>query len=203
MAFVCLGRPSVFVINFIIVAGTTLGIIMYILFFTKISTSLMIDLMVAIGSNKNDPTVWFIIFTSKIFYCVLLFIILLKFTLKKQVKELKLTSIILFVGVISLVVIFIVKVLFKNSLDHGSVDQTSAVYTKGSVIDSVSIIVSAYGFILNFFPVYVSIEGRNNKKALQSTSMALLFCLLIYVSFSYLAVETYGTNLNPNIFMNI
>ena len=73
----------------------------------------------------------------------------------------------------------------------------------GTFMDSISIIVSSYAFIINFFPIYSSLEKRSNTNGIMAAAMALLFCFIVYISFSFLAYYSYGENLNANIFENI
>ncbi len=62
---------------------------------------------------------------------------------------------------------------------------------------------TAYGFILNFYPIFSQMEHKSNTNGYLITILAMLFCFSTYMLFSYLALRTYGENLNPNIFENI
>lgn len=46
-------------------------------------------------------------------------------------------------------------------------------------------------------------EPKTNMKGIQATSIALVFCVIVYLAFSFLAFVTYGDAINPSIFQNI
>lgn len=70
-------------------------------------------------------------------------------------------------------------------------------------MDSVNIIITSYAFILNFFPVFSSMEDKSPASGRRAVSVAMIFCFIVYVLFSFLAYFVYGDNLNPNIFENL
>lgn len=97
--------------------------------------------------------IWEAILTSKLVYIILLYVILMPNVLKRNVKELRFTSILLIFGVVSMLGIFLAKLVFKDYFYSPS-DKVTPPYTKGSIIDSISIVLTAYGFILNFYPIF-------------------------------------------------
>ena len=114
----------------------------------------------------------------------------------------KITSILLFTGIISMILIFAGQVSYKHY--SGTTPSTSKeVYTKGSVMDSVAIIMTAYAFIINFFPIFSSMEVRTNTNGFKAVGLALTFCFLGYSVFTFLALDLYGTSVNPDLFVNI
>lgn len=66
-----------------------------------------------------------------------------------------------------------------------------------------AIILTSYGFIINFYPIYSSLEVQTNENGIKSTLLAMLFCFVSYLSFSYLGIKSYGEHVHPNIFENI
>ena len=76
-------------------------------------------------------------------------------------------------------------------------------YSKGSIFDSISIILTSYGFFINFYPIYSSLDNPTNKNAMKATGLAMAFCFVTYISFSHLGILSYGANVHPNIFENI
>lgn len=199
IAFACLDRPSVFVINFVIVAATSLIVVMYTLLFSKICVSFALN---AFGDQAINGSFFEQAITSKFFYIITLYIILLPNVLKKNIKELKFTSILLILGVISMLAVFFAKATFKKYFVNPT-DKVMEIYKKGSIVDSLTIVLTAYGFILNFYPIFTQIEPKTNKNGYLATLLAMFFCFATYISFSFLALSTYGENLNPNIFENI
>ncbi|CDW86951.1 UNKNOWN [Stylonychia lemnae] len=199
IAYICLGRPSIFIINFVITAATSLIVTMYALLFSKICVSFAQSLF---GDTSNSDNPFEQMITMRFFYVILLYIILMPFVLKKNFKELKLTSILLIVGVISMLLIFFAKANFKSYFINEN-DKKVDIYQKGSIVDSIFIVLTAYGYILNYYPIFSQLEVKTNKNGYLSPLLAMIFCFITYLSFSYFAMETYGEYLNPNIFENI
>lgn len=109
-----MGRPSVFVINFVITAATSLIVVMYALLFGKICESIAKAAFGDVYADDGVKDIHEYVFTSKIFYITLLYIILLPNILKKNIKELRITSILLIFGVVSMLGIFLAKLVFKE-----------------------------------------------------------------------------------------
>ena len=104
MAYICLGRPSVFIVNSIITAGTSLGVVLYMMMFIKISISLVEDLMVDLNIMADNGVSF--ILTQKVTYTLFMFCVGITVVIKKQIKELKFVSYIMFFGIISLITMF-------------------------------------------------------------------------------------------------
>jgi amino acid permease len=99
--------------------------------------------------------------------------------------------------------IFTAKVVFADYFAATLNNSSAATYTKSSVLDSVSIIVTAYAFVINFYPIYSSLDKRTNENGLLSVSMAMIFCCCVYITFSLMAISVYGSATNPDLFQNI
>ena len=76
-------------------------------------------------------------------------------------------------------------------------------HDKGTVIDSICIIVTSYGFLINFFPIYQALENKSNAKVIKATVIAQAFCAFVYIVFSFLAVSIYQDRVEPSIFQNL
>lgn len=71
------------------------------------------------------------------------------------------------------------------------------------VLDCSNIIVTSYGFVLNFFPIYCQLKVKNNTNGIKSSIFALNFCFCSYITFSLFAYGAYGNNIQVSIFDNI
>ncbi|CDW90791.1 UNKNOWN [Stylonychia lemnae] len=71
------------------------------------------------------------------------------------------------------------------------------------LMDSFNIVITAYGFVINFFPVYKNLKGRSNTRGFITVIMALFFCFSTYLLFSLMTHRVYGSELKPSIFENI
>ena len=178
---------------------------MYSLMFSNLSKTLITLLFIDDSTpDSHDSHFWNIgqsLVTSKYFLCVTLFLILLPIVLKKHIKELKIITYLLFTGVITMVIVFFVKTLQSDPNIPPAVP--SVTYEKGSIFDSMTIILTSYGFILNFYNVYSCLEVQNNKNGIMATVLAMIFCFFIFVTFSHLGIVSYGEFVHPNIFENL
>ena len=137
-----------------------------------------------------DPTSFW---NKKYIYCIVLYLILIPVQLKKRLQQLKFVSYLLITGVISMVTVFALKTF--GVFDGGDKRPPLPPYTNGTILDSMSIILSSYGFILNFFPVYSQIHKPTNRKGIQAISRALVFCLSVFLVFAVLGLKTYGDSI--------
>ena len=112
LAYVCTGRSSVFVINTVFPLACFLIIVMYSILFGDISISLYEEYLRSMGNQESD-TAFDEIMRSRATYSFILFLVLLPTVGKKSMSELKITSYILFSGVILLISIFVMK-LFQQ-----------------------------------------------------------------------------------------
>ena len=72
-------------------------------------------------------------------------------------------------------------------------------------IDAFNIILTAYGFIINLYPVYdkLEVDKRNEKNILSAVLVAMLFSALMYIMFAQFAKFNFGEEvLKPNVFQN-
>lgn len=112
LAYLCMGRSSVFVINSVYALACFFVILMYTVLFSDIGISLYQDYLVYNGIPIEEATSTVdTIFLSKTTYCTILYFINLPFIIKKTMKELKIASYILFVGIISVLAIFNLKLV--------------------------------------------------------------------------------------------
>jgi amino acid permease len=137
----------------VITAATSLVVVMYALLFGKICESFARNFIGNAYEDDGVKDVFEELLTSKFTYIVLLYFILLPNILKRNIKELRLTSILLIFGVVSMLGIFLAKVIFKDYFTNPN-DKQQPPYTKGSIVDSITIVLTAYGFILNFYPIF-------------------------------------------------
>jgi amino acid permease len=153
LAFASMGRPSVFIVNGVLTLGMSLILIMYALLFSNICRIVagFIYTLSHDGELMDPDSIW----NYKAIYCLAMYLILVPIVLKKRLQQLKFVSYLLITGVISMVIVFSLKTF---GVIHSNDSQPPLPpYTKGTILDSVSIILSSYGFILNFFPVYSQI----------------------------------------------
>ena len=72
------------------------------------------------------------------------------------------------------------------------------------IIDSVNILMTSYGFVINLFPISQQLEVKSNANVLKSVLLALTFCLSSYMILTQLCINLFGeSNIQPSIFDNL
>lgn len=113
----CFGRSSVFVINFLVLFATFAIIVMYSLLFSKIFSSLFDSYKISddMRVTLTDFNYYFnVIITSKTTYCILLYMLLLPTVLIKDLKDLKIQSGLLFLGITAMILSLTAKYLYSS-----------------------------------------------------------------------------------------
>ena len=173
---------------------------MYCLLFAKISVSLSESFC---WSNQTLDVNLRQLLDQKVIYCMFLYVVMFPNILKKEIKELKFASLLLFLGVVSLLLTFLGKTIYAAYYGKDPAVVPLKPYENGNPIDAISILLTSYGFLLNFYPIYSSLDKRTNSNGIKATGSALIFCFIVYISFSFLGIASYGESINPNIFDNI
>lgn len=184
LSYICFGRASVFMINFLI-AFVIFGILtLYMLLFSRIAISLVEPYVV-------DPKSFLL---NKVTYIVLVSILTFPLLIKRNLTELKFQSHILCAGVITLLMILTVK---QFQIEHHlekpiSVEPKEQDFFMERIVDSVNILLTSYGFVINLFPISNQLETRTNSNMLKSVVLALGFCFGAYFCLTGLCINIYG-----------
>jgi amino acid permease len=96
----------------------------------------------------------------------------------------------MFIAICSLIGVLFIKNFTNDSVLHTeTINETIPI---NKVVDAVNISLTSYGFFNKMFPVFAEMENSSYKNRMMSVFFALLFCLSVYVSFAYLALNLYG-----------
>mmetsp|Transcript_3880 Transcript_3880/g.2608 ORF Transcript_3880/g.2608 Transcript_3880/m.2608 type:complete len:229 (+) Transcript_3880:624-1310(+) len=186
-----MGRSSVILLN-VLLALCILGVItLYMILFANICISLAV-------TNPASTS----ILSSKAMYVLLLCGFMVPIFVKKRITDLKAATYLLFAGVISLLAVFVFRLIATGPV-VSTPWESGKVVTAESVMDSANITITSYGFIINFFPIYATLKERTNRNGFISAGMALLFGITAYTIFASLAILSYGYDIDPSIFENI
>jgi amino acid permease len=70
-------------------------------------------------------------------------------------------------------------------------------------VSSLGVLLVAYGFQQNLFPIFNSLQVQTTQNALQATSIGLTYSSVIYQTMGVLALFTFGSSLMPSVLTNI
>ena len=138
----------------VIIAIASFGLMMiYFILFAEIGVSLSRQMFFDGKETSN-------FFGSKTFYVLLLAAAMLPLVVKKELKELKVASVILFVGILSFIFIFIGQLIWEEANEN--IDDDYGQYYKLDFelesVKGISIIIVAFSFQQNLFPMFNSLK---------------------------------------------
>ena len=202
----CLGPVSGIILNSLLVFCIFGIMALYMTLFAMIFISLL-------GSGKEVAES---ILDYESFYIISLAALIAPIVTRKKIASLKITTYILFFGVISLVTLLSVLLIkdgsYEYRLENGLIEPS--IYAGASdreeisvfegVMDSVNIAVASQGFVIALFPIYSSMAQTARPKVMASVTMALFFTMTTYTYLSCISIAVYGQeNIQPSIFDNI
>ena len=214
IANLCLGSASGIILNSLIVAAVFGILALYMILFSEIAISL-----VESADSEGDNFLY-----HKTFFVVILSILMAPIIVRKRIQELKLSTYVLFIGVLSLMVLLTAQLISKGSYASrqeaaiadasaaaaqadvtpvvmSAVASTGEVSALEGVVDSVNIAVASQGFVIALFPIYSSMAKAARPKVMTSITSALLFTMSTYTLLSLVSIKYFGQdNIEPSIF---
>ena len=115
IGYECMGRASIYIINFVILMINGLTPIVYFMIFGDIVKSFMIEIS---GVDDGD------FLGSRAFPVIILGVLLFFLIIKREIAELKLASLILFSGVCAFIVIMGLKLAIQGSPENPDADKS-------------------------------------------------------------------------------
>lgn len=191
-----IGRKSIYWISSII-AIMAFGLMMiYFIVFGDICSTLMSDV---IYGGKNG------FWSSRVIYILMLAAALFPLIIRKELKELKIASLILFLGVASFIFIFLFQILFEGNFDNLDESYSEYLVMKNDIKDikGIAIIIVAFSFQQNVFPMYNSLKEQSNENALRASRKALGIIFVVYVITAVLGLFFFGSVIDQNVLNNV
>jgi len=145
------------------------------------------------------------LFLTRGCYIGLLSLLLVPLVVKKELAELKIISVLLF----SAIGLFLGVFLFQLSTS-GNVENQDTSYQEyfeiefdASLVTSLSIMLVAYSFHVNLFPMYNSLATKQNAVAQKAVSMSLVMSFILYVTLGIVSLFMFGSLLSVNVLDNV
>lgn len=142
IGFMLIGKKSIYIVSsaqFVMCSGLMM---VYFIVFGDILSSMMSQLVFTAEEDKCT------VFTSRTFYIVLLGAVCFPFIIKKELKELKVASIILFTGVACFIIIMLSQLLIEGNKFNKDKSYSAYLYPNNysDAIKGSAMLMTAYGF---------------------------------------------------------
>tara|TARA_B110000285_G_C15055944_1_gene579575 strand:- start:761 stop:1438 length:678 start_codon:yes stop_codon:yes gene_type:complete len=208
LGFILFKRPSIFAISGLIsVSG--LGVTMlYFILFGKTFASFVAALSGAnnINTDFNGDRFEY----TRTPYILGLGLLLIPILLKKELQELHLVSLGLFISILIFIFLLFVQLLEfgGNEFSESKIDNVFKTNNKGLVfgdfntpkagtdffeyISSIATILVAFGFITNLFPIFSGMKIKTNENMLKTLDLGVLCTFGIYTFMSVTCILLFG-----------
>jgi amino acid permease len=159
----------------------------YFIIFADISLSLVSQIFY--NGEKNG------FITSRTCYALFLGLLMFPFIIKKELKELKIASVILFIGIFSFLLILSCQLIFEGQTENKDEDSESYYVLDKDLnfVKGISIILVAFSFQQNLFPMYNSLKEQTNDNCLKACNYALSAVGVSYIGIAILGIYTFGS----------
>lgn len=184
------GRASIFVINSIVCIGNFQLMIIYFIIIGDILTSFANEFF-----NVNGPG----FLLHRTFYILLIAVGLSTQIFKREMHELKLTSVLLFTAISLFVGIFAHQVIV---LGPGYEPEELASPNWGiGFVTAISVFITAYQFQFNIYAVLRSMRRASEGNKALVLALAMVFG--IYTTVSVLSLLLFGPEVRPDVMQNV
>lgn len=141
------------------------------------------------------------------FSVLILAVLIFPLIIKKKIAELKLAGMLLFTTVILFIILMFVLKFFNSGSIHNEAPITQKAFYRFSLdkafFSSLSTAFVAYGFQSAFFPIYNSLKKKEYREGMKFTLYGMSFCFIIYVLIMFIALYSFGFNVNGDVLENV
>jgi len=194
LSYVSLGRPGIFIVSFVqFIMSIGLDMI-YFIVFGDAAASIVFSL-------TGKENFW----SSRILYILILAGLLVIPLLQKELKEIKMVSVVLFLSIGLFLVLMMLQLIMDGSALNPDEDRSIyyRVHWNLKLMTAFGIILTAYGFQQNLFPIYQSLAIKTTGETLKATGWGLIMAYFLYVMTGILALYVFGTGISSSVMNNI
>jgi len=197
LGFMIIGNQSIYFISFILTVSSFGLEMIYFIVFGDICKSLVGQIFF----EETDES----IFKTRGLYVVLLGASLFPMVIKKELKELKIASIILFGGIGTFLILLACQLIFQGNVqnDDESYDNYYVTDQDLTFVKGFSIIIVAFGCQQQLFPMVNSLQDPSRASAMAAVNWAIGLTNIIYISIAFLGVFFFGSAIEESILNNI
>lgn len=201
MGYMVQGRNSIFSVGFIQFINAFFLCILYFIVFGDTTAQLMANLF---NDGVQDP-----FWTERYFYDLILGACMLPVVLKKELAELEWLSWVLFASIGIFVILNLWQLLFDKNFSsqaaglHKDEDIWLPNHGFGRTLNAVSVVMVAYSYQCNLFPIYTSLREKTNEQYMKANNYGLLLTLFIYITVAIISVAMFGVDVGSVVLENI
>ena len=111
------------------------------------------------------------------------------FVIKKEIQELKIASLILFIGIIGFLVVLGIRLIAKEP--EGEKTDFWGPEWGVDLVGTIPTVLLAYAFQTAFFPVYESLKDKTYANGIKISIASMLFVFVIYIGIAFVALYSF------------
>ena len=212
IAYLLLGRSSIFILCTIIYSCNLLAMVMYYIVIGDTTGRLAAQFFVPDAPNKKIDEIKTDLEGISVFAQVIshrttsiLFVgcLSMLFIFKKRLEELKSVSYAFITIVFLFVALFLVELIRDEGKSMESYEEITALKPGTAILTAFGVFIFTYAFQFMVFPAYVELENRSNERfnLVSITSISIYTTAL--VSVGIIAVLLFGKDVKPDILDNL
>lgn len=189
----CIGEISSFLINFLIC---------FCIFWVIVKLAI-ISSTIALLLFTTTATGFWSVWNYKITYVILIMMTQLPYLSSTSLTELKCTTYLFFTTIVSMLIILSTKTYIQGAMSLSPSQNTLANVTLETYTDSFNMTVASFGFVLQLYPVYASMQKKERPRFGLAVNLALALCFFVYLALALTSIMFFGADqVQANIFDN-
>mmetsp|Transcript_12699 Transcript_12699/g.21385 ORF Transcript_12699/g.21385 Transcript_12699/m.21385 type:complete len:311 (+) Transcript_12699:175-1107(+) len=206
MGFVLFKRSSIFFISGILIFNSFGLMMVYFIVFGDTMSSVVRNL-----SNETITAEDF--FGKRVAYVIILGSLLVPLVLKKELNEISILSVLLFVSIFTFIILTIVQLGVHGIQDFNEdfrFEEPRVFYgdyfkpkLEINFIKAISIMLVSYSCQQNLFPIYSELKVKTNSECSKSFAIASLLVGALYITLAVVSLYMFGSEVESSILENV
>lgn len=196
LCFMCFGRKSVYIANMVLAFVIFIVMILFLVMFAQVALTVFASHLPVAEQGWFE---W--VLSQKATWVLFVVLPNMRILLAKNFADLTFQSKIMFIGIVSLLGVFIIK-QFQPHPDHGPIIH-NAPWNTENALNALNITMAVYSFMQSLFPIASQMKHSTTSNVMLSVFVSQVFCFTFYVTLTLLAMNLYGDRIDINLFSHL